>query len=70
MDKLDEIMGNTLGYGKVKLGNSILSIDELGGKTEKEIIEKYIECQHYELKNEGNEGYGRCVKCGEEVRIY
>ena len=28
------------------------------------------ECQHYELKNEGNEGYGRCVKCGEEVRIY
>lgn len=35
-----------------------------------EAFKELSECQHYELKNEGNEGYGRCVNCGEEVRIY
>ena len=35
-----------------------------------EAFKELSECQHYELKNEGNEGYGRCVKCGKEVRIY
>ena len=30
----------------------------------------YKICEHYKLINEGNERYGRCVRCGENVRIY
>lgn len=51
----------------MKIINSI-SLNEVFEEIEQEMT--VYKCEHYELKNEGNEGYGRCVKCGEEVRIY
>ena len=46
----------------------IISLDEVLQELKRNI--STYKCQHYKLKNEGNEGCGRCVKCGEEVRIY